>query len=209
MFQTPSIVPSLVESRSSDSLESLTRKDSSYDFIVYKLETVDSRPLYPSSMSSISSRSSSRRRHSRKTIPSKFDLDMESALAFGGTKRGRKPQKSRHLSPPSTNQSRSSSRSTTSSSTSSRLAMSSNGWSVASSPASTVMSDAELSLSAEKDKFEAWSAFRAKYALKHEMNPNKQRSISPFGRYSAGSGYVEYRHRKTCKGECEGACFGK
>lgn len=161
----------------------LARNDTTHDFIVYKTEAaegssesiIDQKPRRQSSQSY------------RDTKHGRYDLDIESVLAFGGMRRrGGKPRKTtQELNVTAKLKSTSIQRNGSISSES-----------TASSAATTLQDDLE--------NWPEWTAFRAKYEKRHESDESDR-----FGRYRAGRGYVEYRHRHDCDGSCKGACLGK
>lgn len=201
------------------SLNQKATTDSDFDFIVIK--QVDSRPLYtsqsPSHLSpyAYSQPSSRSRSHSRSSHSSTSSVDWndavlrDSAVAFGSQRRHSKSK-------------RSSSRIAIDSSTSGNSRRPSTTSLAPSSPASVSVANSRSSSrhrssvsSVEMDEeaqiaWDAWQAFRAKYASKHDKDEEEiEEQQLAGGRYGAGRGYVEYTHRKSCQGDCEGRCFGK
>lgn len=160
----------------------LTRDDTTHAFIVYKTESAEG------SSQLLEDRGAKRQASQlrRNTRDEKYDFDIESVLAFGGMRRGGKPRRTLQGSNVVAKVE----------STSTQRNGSSSSESTASSTATTLQDDLEGS--------PEWMAFRAKYAKRHESDESNH-----FGRYRAGRGYVEYRHRHDCDGSCQGVCLGK
>lgn len=166
-------------------------EDNSHDFDFIVIKQIDSRPLYASRSQP---HDHHQHRHHSSVSPSAWSdsIATESALAFGGQRRKKSKSstaemRSERLS--SMEISRPSSRNSLRSSKSPR-------------PDSRIGSVS----STESEADAAWREFREKYEPSGvvEVQP---RTIG--GRYGAGRGYIEYQHRRSCSGNCEGACFGK
>ena len=166
----------------------MSRTDTKYNFIVYKAEQTETSSRSPTGnrtknyTPSVSSRRSSECRRD--------NLDFDSVLAFGGTRRKTKKPK---RSP----QGLESIRDTNLSQTHRSGSVSSRSTSSEYSDASTLLDDQE--------GWQEWEAFRAKYEKRHKQDDRKAYG----GRYGARRGYVEYRHRHDCDGLCQGICLGK
>lgn len=168
---------------------SATRLDTNHGFIIYKTQTMENFSSLSSSQNKSKSRVSSIR--SRDETYSKYNLDFESVLAFGGMRRKHKK------SPKSADEPAEASNTDACKETRNSYVSSRSSSSARSSASSTLYDFQEYS---------DWTAFRAKYEDKHKGDHD------PFicgGRYGPGRGYVEYRHRRDCDGSCHGICLGK
>lgn len=159
-----------------------SRTDTNYDFIVYKTQEMDKSPFSDQSRTkpNLSSRGERQNR---------YNLDVESVLAFGGMRR----------------KSRTTKKQIKHSEHSSKSIEVPRSPSVSSGSSKSYSCD-ESTLTSDSEDQSDWAAFRAKYEAKHE--PHDEMNTCG-GRYGPGRGSVEYRHRHDCDGSCRGICFGK